>query len=127
MSKERPRILLVDDNVPIHTLLSDIFRKEGYDLFSARDAMQGIMELKRVKPDLLLLDMNMPAGGGRSVYERARMTTEFMSLPILIYSTTPREELVRKFQTGPVLEIVDKNAPLDKLLETIRMMLQEAR
>ncbi|MDT8286018.1 MAG: response regulator [Elusimicrobiales bacterium] len=126
MAKERPKILLVDDNVPIHTLLNDILRKEGYDLFSASDAMQGLMEIKRVKPDLLLLDMNMPAGGGQSVYERVRRMSEFLHMPILIYSTTPREELVKKFQTGPALEIIDKNAPLDKLLEAIKTLLSDS-
>lgn len=89
----RKKILVVDDDVSIHALLRTFLQKD-YDVFAAQDGMQGLMMAKQAKPDLVILDVQMPAGGGTSMYERLRMMTDTCTLPILVLtSATPEEAL----------------------------------
>jgi len=57
------KILVVDDDKAIHAFLRAIPQKD-YDVISAVDGLQGVTLAKQGKPDLVLLDLQMPAGGG---------------------------------------------------------------
>lgn len=58
------KILIVEDNVQNRLLMVDILKMHGHEIIEARDGMEGIMFAKNLKPDLILLDMQMPVMDG---------------------------------------------------------------
>ncbi|KKL09354.1 hypothetical protein LCGC14_2566680 [marine sediment metagenome] len=67
---ERPRILVVDDDAELLESLSLRLRREGFDVAVAMDGCKGLQRARREAPDLLILDIHIPAGEGFSIQER---------------------------------------------------------
>ena len=59
-----PKILIVEDNVQNRLLMVDILKIHGYEIIEARDGMEGIQFAREHKPDLILMDMQMPVMDG---------------------------------------------------------------
>ena len=117
MDGPRKKILIVDDDKTVHALLKLVFEKAGYQVFAALDAMQGLMMARQIKPDLLVLDIMMPAGGGFAVYDRLQMMAGSFQIPFLIYSSVPYSEIAGKIHEGPSVAILSKKATTEQLLE----------
>jgi DNA-binding response OmpR family regulator len=58
------RILCVDDDVPQLTIMSMVLKKEGYLVETARDGVEGLKKARVWKPDLIIMDVMMPALDG---------------------------------------------------------------
>jgi DNA-binding response OmpR family regulator len=67
---------------------------------------------RQLKPDLVILDITMPAGGGYVTYERLRMTNSFATMPILLYTAVARQEVESKIsKTADTLMLAKPAAP----------------
>ncbi|MEZ6244067.1 MAG: response regulator transcription factor [Phycisphaerales bacterium] len=88
------KVLIADDDVPFTTAVSVRLRSEGYDVVVAQDGYMALDTAVKQKPDLLILDINMPAGNGFSVHERLRQHAHMSTVP-LIYVTGERNEWLR--------------------------------
>jgi len=64
------KILIIDDDRALVALLSRQLRDAGYRVVAALDPVQGMMSAKRETPELVLLDVVMPAGGGMPLLEK---------------------------------------------------------
>lgn len=82
---EKPKILIVDDDKDLIHSLSLHLRNEGYDVVTATDGYYGLEQARSEKPDLLILDIKMPAGDGFSIQER--LLTKGNVWPPVIYLT----------------------------------------
>ncbi len=124
MPPPNKKILVMDDDKTVHSILKLVFEKAGYQVFSALDAMQGMMMAKQVKPDLIVLDIMMPAGGGFAVYERLQMMSGTFQVPFLIYSSVSREDILAKIPEGQRVEVLSKTAPIDTILAAAERLLK---
>ena len=59
-----PKILIIDDELPVCEVIKDFLDEHGFRTFIATDALKGIDILKKEKPDLVFLDILMPRVGG---------------------------------------------------------------
>ena len=57
------RILVIDDDKDVLQFVAGLLRKAGYTVLTALDPLQGLMQVRREAPDLVLTDILMPAGG----------------------------------------------------------------
>lgn len=89
MEKEK-KILIVDDEPDILEILSYNLEKEGYDVTTAHNGKAGIKMAKKVRPDLIILDIMMPKLNGLEVCEQLRSDNRFDDT--LIVFLTAREE-----------------------------------
>lgn len=112
----RKKVLVIDDDKTVHAILKLALEKAGYQVFAALDAMQGMMMAKQVRPELIVLDIMMPAGGGFAVYERLQMMSGSFQVPFLIYSSMPLSEIMVKIQDGPTVKILSKTAKLEEIV-----------
>lgn len=64
---EKRRILVVDDEDALRTVLSAELNSEGYEVGTAADGMEAVSELQKMKYDLVLLDIKMPNMNGFEV------------------------------------------------------------
>ena len=64
---ETPRMLIVDDDPSMLRLIADHCARIGFDVETAANGIQALVKAKRVKPDVLIIDVNMPEVDGLSV------------------------------------------------------------
>ena len=74
-----PTILIIDDDKTLVALLVHELRDAGYQVVAAMDPVQGLMSVKREAPELVLLDLMMPAGGGMPLLEKLVFGVHFYS------------------------------------------------
>ena len=117
------RVLVIDDEQVIHTFLKAVFEKAGFRVTSALDALQGPLIAKQLAPDLIVLDIALPGGGGYKVFERLRIMKETTDIPILVYSALPREQVLAKIPEGRDVLVVSKPSGHDDLLTAAKMLL----
>jgi len=80
---EKGKILYVEDNIDNRTLIRRILVSEGYDLIEAKDAAEALHLIERSKPDLILMDINMPDLDGYTLTAKIRKTKGYELIPII--------------------------------------------
>ncbi len=89
MFKDKPKkILLIEDEELIISLLQRKLEKEGYQVSVARNGVEGMEKMREDKPDLILLDIVMPRMGGFEVMGEMRKEKELRVIPIIIISNS---------------------------------------
>lgn len=81
-----PRILIIEDEPDIARLMAKKLMTNGFEVFIAIDAYQGVKSAHQNKPDLIILDLMLPAGGGVSVFKNIRASTETCTIPVIVVS-----------------------------------------
>jgi CheY-like chemotaxis protein len=79
-----PRVLVVDDSVPIRELIAVNLRLEGYDVRAAGDGEEALEVIAGWRPDVLTLDVMMPRLGGFETVERLRRDPVTADIPVVI-------------------------------------------
>src|SRR5690242_8215322 len=87
------KILIADDDRELVKLLAMSLKKAGYEVVIAMDGCQAVDFAHKHEPDLLILDVNMPAGSGMSVQERIGKVGALCAAPI-IYLTGDKSDRV---------------------------------
>jgi CheY-like chemotaxis protein len=123
MAMAGERILVIDDDRTVLTYLKAVLGKEGYRVFTAMDALQGPMVARQSQPDLVVLDLAMPGGGGPAVLERLRRMQGTMQIPVVVYSGLPKDRVEQLVPIGPDLLFVQKPGTPDEVLNAVRSLL----
>jgi two-component system alkaline phosphatase synthesis response regulator PhoP len=89
------KILIVEDDQKISKALGMRLRGEGYDVVTASDGTQGVATARKESPDLVLLDISMPAGGGFFCAEGIRRIAT-LSSTALIFITASKSEAIKQ-------------------------------
>jgi len=86
------KILAIDDDVDLLNIYKEALHPLGCQIDTAEDAVSAITQYHKVQPNLILLDVKMPAGGGLKVFDQLRAS--FGSpVPIIFITATARREL----------------------------------
>lgn len=123
MNGTKKTILIIDDQREIHQLLKALLENEGFRVCSALDPAQGGMMARQMKPDLVILDITMPAGGGYVTYERLRMMANFTTLPILLYTGVSREQVEQRIAKTADTLFLNKPAQPGHILSAVTSLL----
>src|SRR6185503_20411233 len=76
-------ILLIDDEPDLREMIQFQLQAKGFKVVTAQNGEEGIEHLKTIKPDVILLDMNMPKMGGLEFYERIKGEDKKTPYPII--------------------------------------------
>ncbi len=88
---QKRTVLIVDDDPPTLELLRFTIEDAGYKAITATTGEEALEKIKKLKPDLVLLDIMLPTKDGYSVLEELRGTQAFKLLPIVIVSAKVQE------------------------------------
>ena len=80
------KIMVVDDEPNIVNYLVTLFSDNGYETCSAANGTEALEVLKREKPDLITLDLDMPEDAGPMVYRKMTKEEAFQDIPIIVVS-----------------------------------------
>ncbi len=86
----KARILVVDDDRPTVMIISSILKKQGYEVFTAFDGMNGLRKAHEVKPDLVVLDIMMPLMNGYEVCRRLQSNPDTADIAVLMLTAKGR-------------------------------------
>lgn len=121
--KTRRLIMIVDDSVTVRKVTSRLLERQGYDIVTAKDGVDAIEQLENVKPDLMLLDIEMPRMDGFEVTNLVRHHDMHSNLPIImITSRTGEKHRERAFSLG-VTHYMGKPFQEAELLANIEQLL----
>ena len=119
-----PMVLVVDDDPNIQRWAGAILGSVGCRVSHAPDVLTGIMAVRSAKPDVIVLDLHLPGGGGRVFLERLRKLPAFQRIPVLILSADLNPHTAGPLQEFGITGLLEK--PVSGQL-FIRSVLQAAR
>lgn len=118
----KKKILVVDDELDVTKALKFRLKASGYNVVLAYDTVQGFMMANKEKPDLIILDIMIPGGGGFVVAERLKQSTATHHIPIIFLTGISGGE-DKAFKIGASGYLMKPYQP-EKLLETIHHALE---
>ncbi|WP_263081619.1 response regulator [Endozoicomonas sp. Mp262] len=119
-------ILIVDDSITMRKVTSRLLARNGYEVSSAKDGTDALRIISEKKPDLVLLDIEMPKMDGFEVASAIRNDPSCKTLPIImVTSRTGEKHKDRAFSLG-VNDYVGKPFQENILLETVKKHLSKA-
>ncbi len=119
-----PRILAVDDEPAVGEMLRFILEQEGFQADIVEDASQAISQIRKTRPDLILLDWMMPGMSGIELAGRLKSDSDTESIPIIMLTAKGEEgDKVRGLDIGAE-DYVTKPFSARELLARIRTILR---
>ncbi|MBU2578599.1 response regulator [Patescibacteria group bacterium] len=95
------KILIIEDEELLYNILKKKLELEGYEVSIAENGVEGLEKVKKINPDLILLDIVMPEKGGFEVMEELQKEDDFKDIPIIIISNSGQPvELDRAKELG---------------------------
>jgi len=120
----KKKVLIVDDERDIVKALVIRLQHNGYEVVVAFDGAQGIFMAHKENPDLIILDIRMPAGDGFSVAEKLRQSNQTEPIPIIFLTGSPEKNAEeRAMQLGARFYIKKPYDP-EELLEAVRRAME---
>ena len=80
------KILIVEDDADVRLGYHVLLKANHYDTFFAADSLSAISEARKHQPDLIILDLGLPAGDGFIVLDRFRANTYLSIIPVIVVS-----------------------------------------
>lgn len=125
MSK-KAKILIVEDNRELLKTLRMQLRDEGYRVVGAEDGVQAITLARQERPDVILLDLGLPAGDGFTVIKRLAKFHHANEIPIIVITGQPKEEYEQQALEAGAVAYLTKPFEIEQLLAAIRETLGES-
>jgi len=122
-TKEKGTILYVEDNPDNRMLVRRILLSEDYGLLEATDAHDALELLKTAKPDLILMDINMPDMDGYTLTAKIKTTPGFERVPILALTANVMRGDKEKTLEAGCDGYIQKPIDFDELLREIEKFL----
>lgn len=110
-----PKILIVEDDAAIVELLRLHLTERGHAVVVAQDGLSGPMIAAREKPELILLDFNMPAANGGKVLERLRGNSFTAFTPVIFVTASPVADIMTQVPDDPRVRFVQKPVDFNNL------------
>ena len=120
---ERRLIMIVDDSVTVRKVTSRLLERQGYDVVTAKDGVDAIEQLETIKPDLMLLDIEMPRMDGFEVTNLVRHHEIHRDLPIIMITSRTGEKHRERALSLGVNQYMGKPFQEETLLENIESLL----
>jgi DNA-binding response OmpR family regulator len=118
------RILVVDDEPHIVKLVGSRLKANGFEVLSAYNGLQALRVAYTEKPDLILLDVRMPDGGGFAVFENLKASEVTCKIPVIFMTADPEQETREKaLDMGPEY-FLNKPFNPEELLAKIETVLE---
>ena len=120
---KKTKILIVEDEEDAAKALKVRLKASGYIAIIAIGSIQGVTMAHKDKPDLIILDIMIPGGGGFAVAERLKQAADTRDIPIIYLTGIPGTE-EKAYQTGASFYFKKTYNP-EELLDAIKKALEK--
>lgn len=118
------KILIVEDEADAAMLLEERLSRNGFKTAIAKDVVEGIELLHKENPDLVILDLMLPAGGGATVLKNLRGDPKTSAIPVIVLTATHSPGYKHKILTEGVQAYMEKPYESAELIATIKGLLK---
>ena len=115
------KVLVIDDEPNVRTLLDILLRQEGYDVILADNGWTGLQLYRQEHPDLILLDLNMPEFDGVTVLSQIRSVD--LNQPVIVLTGDSPPQAERQVRALGVTDFIVKGSSLRPLEDTLKKRL----
>jgi DNA-binding response OmpR family regulator len=121
---ENHKILIVDDDPDLRQALRLRLRANQYDTVNAGDGYSAIAVAYKERPDLIILDLGLPAGDGFVVLDRLQRDDRLSKIPVIVLTARDPQSSEKKSLVAGAAAFFQKPADNNELLEVIRATLR---
>lgn len=82
----KKKILCVDDELDMRIFISTVLKTQGYEVFVARNAVEGLQKAREIGPDAVIMDVMMPQAGGVILFQEIKKDERLKTLPVIMLS-----------------------------------------
>ena len=118
------KVLVIDDEPTVRTLLDILLRSQGYDVILADNGWDGLLLYRQEHPDVIVLDLKMPGLDGVTVLKQIRSVDLTQPVIVLTGDTTPQAE--RQVRALGASEFIIKGSSLHLLGRVLQRVLKTA-
>ena len=119
-------ILFIEDEPTLQKLVGRFLEKEGYQVISALNGETGLNLTKKMKPDLVLLDLILPKKDGFEVLQDIKKDEEIKDIPVIILTNLEGSTDVEKaLALGATTYLVKANYELKEIVKKIEETLNQ--
>ncbi len=118
-------ILVADDHDSFAIALKERLSAEGYLVHTCKDAYQALAIARKERPDLLILDVHMPAGSGFSVLDRLKSVPEIANTPVIIVTGDYSMETMLEADRHGIDLVLQKPFSSQDLIAYVRAALKD--
>jgi two-component system KDP operon response regulator KdpE len=121
------KILIVDDDTDIRRGLNVYLQANGYEVVFAADAISAMSVAMKERPDLIILDIGLPAGDGYMVMERLQNYPALACTPVIVLSARDAANNKQRALDAGAYAFLQKPADPGQLLKKIRAAMESRR
>lgn len=122
------KILIIEDHSFMRQLLALRLKKNSYDIITASDGQEGLNKALQEKPDLVILDINLPGISGFEVGTKLKADPRTKSIPIIFVSARgDREDIFKAISEIGAECYIIKPFTSEKLLEEVKKALNKKK
>ena len=118
------RILVIDDDAIMRRLLTALLEEMGHAVCTAADGEAGLREVAKIRPELVILDMNMPKLDGYEVARRLKRDASLRQIPLLALTGQIEIEDYQKARGAGCDGFLAKPVDPERLREKLDLMLK---
>ena len=120
----RRKVLIVEDNELNMKLFNDLLVAHGYDTLQSRDGVEALALARRHRPDLILMDIQLPKISGLEVTRRLKQDLELQPIPVIAVTAFAMKGDREKMCSGGCEEYIAKPVSISEFLKTIERFLR---
>jgi two-component system response regulator VicR len=127
MTKAKKTVVCIEDEPEMVDLIKLILGRKGFELTGAMGGREGLEVIRRVKPDLVLLDLMMPDIDGWEVYQQMKADEELKHIPVIVVTAKAQSiDKVLGLHIAKVDDYVTKPFGPQELLQSVEKVLAKA-
>jgi len=124
MSEQRKTIVCIEDEPEMIDLVRLILGRRGFELIGAIGGREGLETVRRVKPDLVLLDLMMPDMDGWEIYQHMKADEELRNIPVIIVTAKAQSiDKVLGLHIAKVDDYITKPFGPQELIDSVNRVL----
>lgn len=121
------KVLIADDSPKLLSVLQIQLEAHDFDVMACTDAYMALEQARKFKPDVMVLDIRMPAGDGFSVQQRMSKIPELKTTPVIYITGDPSFQLDLKAEQVGAFGLIHKPLSLAELVKMIESAVKHQR
>ncbi len=124
MAEDKKTVVCIEDEPEMIDLVKLILGRKGFELIGAMGGREGLEAIRRVKPDLVLLDLMMPDMDGWEVYQQMKADVDMQKIPVIVVTAKAQSiDKVLGLHIAKVDDYVTKPFGPQELLQSVEKVL----
>ena len=122
------KVIIIEDDEFLLRAAGDTLKREGFDVFSAKNGEEAMEIMKNNKPDLVLLDIILPVKNGFDTLAEMKSDPTLKNIPVIILSCLGQESDIKKARAlGAVDFLIKSDTPIKEVVEKVKFYLAKSR